>query len=166
MFDKKRTSLEPARPRDPFSVLRQMMSSIERAYDEWPSSPGFGVSDIAAWSPKIDVVERDKRLVTRIDLPGLKKEDVTVEVIDGQLFVSGERKRESEETKGNVYRAEREYGRFCRTLSLPEGSKVEDIRTTFTNGVLEVSVPLAALPKSDVHTVAIEEPATTSKAAA
>jgi HSP20 family protein len=112
------------------------------------------------------VFERDKRLVTRIDLPGLKKEDVAVEVMDGQLVISGERKHESEETNENVYRAEREYGSFYRAVPLPDGSKLEDVRATFLNGVLEVSVPLAPVPQAEVHKVKIEEPAPASMTAA
>jgi HSP20 family protein len=149
MFDKKGAYLESARSRDPFAVLRHMVSSIERAFDDWPSSSD--TKEMAAWSPRIDVVERDKRLVTRIDLPGMKKEDVNVEVMDGQLIVSGERKRESEETKGNVYRAEREYGSFYRGVALPDGCRTEDVRATFANGVLEVSVPLPARSQAEAR---------------
>ncbi|HWT46323.1 MAG TPA: Hsp20/alpha crystallin family protein [Vicinamibacterales bacterium] len=165
MFERKYVSLAPAtRIRDPFSMLRQMMSSLDRAFEELPS---FGErAEMPAWSPRIDVFERDKRLVTRIDLPGLKKEDVAVEVMDGQLVISGERKHESEETNENVYRAEREYGSFYRAVPLPDGSKLEDVRATFLNGVLEVSVPLAPVPQAEVHKVKIEEPAPASMTAA
>ena len=60
------------------------------------------------WSPKVGVFEKKNRLVTRVDLPGMKKEDVSVEVTDGHLALSGERKRGSEEKKDNFYRSERE----------------------------------------------------------
>ena len=92
--------------------------------------------------------EKDNRLVTRVDFPGLKKEDVKVEVTDGHLALSGERKRETEEKKDTFYRSEREYGSFCRTVPLPEGVKLEDIKATFADGVLEVSVPLPARARS------------------
>jgi HSP20 family protein len=71
--------------------------------------------ETAAWSPKIGVFENNDRLVTRVDLPGMKKDDVSVDVTDGHLALSGERKREAEEKKGTFYRSEREYGRFCRS---------------------------------------------------
>jgi HSP20 family protein len=95
------------------------------------------------WSPQIDVFEKDGRLVTKVDLPGLKKEDVKVEVEDGYLLISGERKSETEETKDNVYRCEREYGSFYRSIPMPEASNAEDVQATFADGVLQVSVPLA-----------------------
>jgi HSP20 family protein len=172
MLEKKQAPLAPAMlTRDPFSLLRQMTSTLERAFDDWPSFkfPAFGdlaVRESAAWSPKIDVFERGDRLVTRIDLPGMKKEDVTVEVTDGHLVLSGERKRETEETQANIYRKEREYGSFYRVVPLPEGVKLEDVKATFVNGVLEVSVPLPARPDTKALKVPIDEPKPSAKTAA
>ena len=157
MFERKSSSLAPMRgSRDPFSLLRQMMSSFDRAFEDWPLVPER-TTDVAGWFPRIDVLERDKRLVTRIDLPGMKKEDVNVEVLDGQLLISGERRKETEETQENVYRSEREYGSFYRAVPLPEGCKLDDVRATFTNGVLEVSVPLPAKTPAEPRKVKIEE---------
>jgi HSP20 family protein len=172
MSEKKQTTLVPTRgTRDPFALLRQMTSELDRAFEDWPSFrwPSFGqfaTSESVAWSPKIDVFERDNRLVTRVDLPGLKKEDVSVEVTDGHLALSGERKHEKEEKKDNVYRSEREYGSFYRAVPLPEGVKLEDVNATFAAGVLEVSVPLPARPEANVRRVQIEEPKTAVKSAA
>ena len=171
MPEKKETTLVPSRgARDPFALLRQMTSELERTFEDWPSFrwPSFGQLATAesAWSPKIDVFERDNRVVTRVDLPGMKKEDVSVEVTDGHLALSGERKHEKEEKKDNVYRSEREYGSFYRVVPLPEGVKLEDVKATFADGVLEVSVPLPAKPEATVRKVHIEEPKTAAKSAA
>ena len=171
MSEKKQGTLVPTRSaRDPFSLLRQMTSELDRAFDDWPSFrfPSFGQVATAsiAWSPKIDVFEKDNRLVTRVDLPGMKKEDVSVEVTDGHLALSGERKRETEEKKDNFYRTEREYGSFYRAVPLPEGVKFEDVKATFSDGVLEVSVPLPARPEANVRKVQIEEPKKAAKSAA
>lgn len=171
MFEKKQGTLVPTRgSRDPLALLRQMTSELDRAFEDWPSLrwPSFGLSvpESAAWSPKIDVFERDNRLVTRVDLPGMKKEDLSVEVTDGHLALYGERKRETEEKKDNFYRSEREYGSFYRTVPLPEGVKLEDVKATFSEGVLEVSVPLPATPEPNVRKVQIEEPKTAAKSAA
>jgi HSP20 family protein len=103
--------------------------------------------------------------VTKIDLPGMKKEDVKVEVTDGQLAISGERKHEAEEKREEFYRCEREYGSFYRSVPLPEGAKVDDVKATFTDGVLEVSVPLPARPETKPRKVEIQE-AKAAKAAA
>jgi HSP20 family protein len=172
MSEKKQGTLVPTRgSRDPFALLRQMTSELDRTFEDWPSLrwPPFGqfaIPESAAWSPKIDVFERDNRLVTRVDLPGMKKEDVSVEVTDGHLALSGERKRETEEKKDNFYRSEREYGSFYRAVPLPEGVKLEDVTATFSEGVLEVSVPLPAKPEANVRKVQIEEPKMAAKSAA
>jgi HSP20 family protein len=173
MFNQKETSLAQSRsPRDPFGLFRQMTSEFDRAFDEpfwWsfrrpflPVAAGGGTT----WSPEIDVFEKDNRLVTKVDLPGMKKEDVKVEVTDGHLAISGERKTETEEKKDAFYRCEREYGSFYRVVPLPDGVKLEDVKATFSEGVLEVSVPLPAKPEAKVRKVEIQEPPKAAKTAA
>jgi HSP20 family protein len=172
MFEKKQTAIAPSRgSSDPFALLRQMTSEFDRAFAGWPSLhwPSFGqlaATESVAWAPKIDVFERDNRLVTRVDLPGMKKEDVSVEVTDGHLTLSGERRRESEDKKDNVYRSECEYGSFYRAVPLPEGVKLEDVKASFSDGVLEVSVPLPARAEAKVRKVQIEEGKAAVKGAA
>ena len=174
MFKKRETGLARAvAARDPFAMLRQMSVDLDRLFDEaaWPTRrwPSFATAELAeppAWTPGIDVFERDNRLITRIDLPGMKKEDVKVEVTDGHLTISGERKREYEEKKENLYRCEREYGTFYRSVPLPEGAKLEDVKATFADGVLEVSAPLRIRPAAKARAVEIQEPAQPAKTAA
>jgi len=124
MADNKGTAIATLGARDPFSLLRQMTAEFDRAFDEpffgfrWPAVRTAELGG-TTWAPRVDVFEREGRLVTKVDLPGMKKEDVTVQVTDGYLALSGERKQETEETKDNVYRSERQYGSFCRTVPLP-----------------------------------------------
>lgn len=153
-------------PIAPFGLLRQMTSELDRMFDEpWASfAPPF--AEKAVWAPKVDVLEKDNKLITRVDLPGLKKEDVTVEVTDGNLTLSGERKFEKTEEKDNFYRAEREYGSFFRAMPLPKGIKTEDIKATFANGVLEVTVPLPAMKEDKAKKIEIKEVAEPAKTAA
>jgi HSP20 family protein len=174
MATKKETALTPVGlVRDPFAMLRQMTSELDRMFDQ-PAWPLFGgpslrtgtIAESISWAPEIDVFEKDNRLVTKIDLPGMKKEDVKVEVTDGHLAISGERKRETEEKKERFYRCEREYGSFYRAVPLPEGVKLEDVKATFSDGVLEVSVPLPAQPEAKVRKVEIQEAAKAAKTAA
>jgi HSP20 family protein len=174
MAEKTEVTRAPARAAyDPFALLRQMTTELDRAFDEpfWPtfrfptmkSTEGYNV---AAWAPKVDLFEKDNRFFTRVDLPGVKKEDVTVEVTDGYLALSGTRTREKEEKKDNVYRTEREYGQFYRAVPLPEGVTLEDIKATFSDGVLEVSVPLPVRAQPAARKVEIQEPAKAAKTAA
>jgi HSP20 family protein len=170
MSIRKETGLAVGR-RDPFALLRQMTSDVDRMFDDmsWPSfrrSFQTLAGRPSSWTPSVDVFEKDKQLVTRIDLPGVKKEDVKVEVADGHLAISGERKSEAEEKKDNFYRCEREYGSFYRAVPLPEGVKLEDVKATFSDGVLEVSVPLPAKPEATARKVEIQEPAKATKPAA
>ena len=174
MAEQKDTALARGRAaRDPFALLRQMTSELERVFDQpfgtafrWPSFRAFASHDGETWAPQIDVFERDNRLVTKVDLPGLKKEDVKVEVTDGHLAISGERKSETEEKKDNVYHTEREYGSFCRTIPLPAGVAMDDVKATFADGVLEVKVPLPVKVKPEAKTIAITDGAAPSKTAA
>jgi HSP20 family protein len=169
MAPRKETALVPSRlVRDPFALMRQMTSELDRMFDEptWPSFRTRPIPEAVAWYPEIDVFEKDNRLVTKIDLPGMKKEDVKVEVTDGQLAISGERKREAEEKGEEFYRCEREYGSFYRAVPLPEGGKIEDVKATFSDGVLEVSVPLPARPEAKVRKIEIQESTKAAKSAA
>jgi HSP20 family protein len=170
---RKETTLTPLRPtRDALALLRELRSEFDHYLMEgpWPVTqwPAFvrWRTEEPAWNPKIEVFAKDNRLVTRIELPGLKKENVRVEVTDGHLAISGERKREEEEKKEQFYRCEREYGSFYRAVPLPEGVTLEDVKATFADGVLEVSVPLPAKPEAKVRTVEIQEAPKATKAAA
>jgi HSP20 family protein len=166
MFEKKSLA---RRQQEPFNVLRQMTSELDRMFDEpwtmfrWPSAD-LASPDAPIWSPKVDVVTKDGELVTRVDLPGMKKEDVFVEVQDGYLTLSGERTKEIKEEKDDVYREEREYGSFRRTVPLPKGVKADDVKATFNNGVLEVTVPLPAAPASNGRKIPIQDAAAAASA--
>jgi len=167
MFTKKQTALTRAEVVEPFAMLRQMTKEFDRWFDEGGfRMPLFGKMAKTAWAPGIDVFEKANTLVTRIDLPGMKKEDIEIEIVDGYLAISGERKTETEDKKDDYYRCEREYGRFYRSVPLPDGAKVEDIKAMFADGVLEVTVPLPPKAVATPRTVKIEEPAKAAKTAA
>ena len=144
----------------PFGLLRQMTSELDRMFDD-PFTfrlPTLPAETTMSWAPKVDVFEKDNRLITRVDLPGVTKEDVSVEVSDGLLTLAGERKTEKEDKKDNVYRSECLYGSFYRTVPLPEGVKPEDVKATFANGVLEVSVPLPSAAKAVATKIEVKAP--------
>jgi HSP20 family protein len=93
------------------------------------------------WAPAMDLVEADEHFVLKADLPGLSEDDVTIEVQDGTLTVSGERKAENEKREKGWYRLERSFGRFSRSLTLPEGVDADKIEASFDKGVLEIRIP-------------------------
>lgn len=113
------------------------------------------------WSPQIEVVERDNQFVVRADLPGMKKEDVKIEITDDALTLKGERKNEEKEEREGYYRSERSYGSFYRQIPLPKGAKTEEANAVFKNGVLEIAMAcpgLKAAPRT-LEIKAGEEPA-------
>jgi HSP20 family protein len=96
--------------------------------------------------PPVEAFERDHRLTVRVELPGMKKEEIGITVTDGVLTIEGERTLENEEKKNEWYRNERTYGKFVRTVPVPEAVKVNEITATFEGGVLEITVPLPETP--------------------
>ena len=112
----------------------------------------------AGWVPEMEVFEKNNLLTVRLDVPGLKKEELTVHVAEGTLTVEGERKHETEEEQNHWYHRERTYGRFYRTVPLPEGVNAKEVKATFRNGVLEVTVPVRAVTTPAPHKVEVQEP--------
>jgi HSP20 family protein len=127
------------------TFVRQMLRDFDRFFDEewtpFATPQKFGQF---AWTPTLEVVEKNRRLVARFELPGLKREEITVTITEEGLTVEGERKLEEEEKEHNWYRTERTYGKFVRVFPLPAGVNAGEIKATFENGVLEVVVPLPA----------------------
>ena len=93
------------------------------------------------WVPAMDLVEYDDHFVLRADLPGMGEDDVSIEVRDNTLTLSGERKAEHEDRQRGYYRLERQFGKFSRALTLPEGINADAIEASFDHGVLEVWIP-------------------------
>src|SRR5919109_2711880 len=127
---------------DPARELDTLQSDLDRAFD-----PFFGRTQNDArrrWIPAMDLVEADDHLVLKADLPGLDKDDVEIEIKDNVLTVSGERKTEREDSSNGYHRVERAYGRFSRSLSLPEGVDADQVQADFDKGVLEVRIPKPA----------------------
>ncbi|HXG91555.1 MAG TPA: Hsp20/alpha crystallin family protein [Blastocatellia bacterium] len=140
-------SLFSLSPRDfftasPFELMRRFTDEMDRAFESFGLMRGFGSGEMDVWTPAIEVFERDGNFVVRAELPGLNKEDVKVEMTDDGLIIQGERKREHEEKGESFYRSERSYGRFYRLVPLPEDANAEQVRASFNNGVLEVSMPV------------------------
>jgi len=106
--------------------------------------PRRGATGLTGFTPQIEVLQRGNELVVRADLPGLRADDVTVELEDGLLTISGERREEAEDRREGFYHTERRYGSFYRAIPLPEGVSEEQINASFRDGVLEVTVPLPA----------------------
>lgn len=126
---------------NPFTLMRRMSEEMDRAFGHF----GGGQSSARGgtfWSPAIEVTEQNGQLQVHAELPGLKPEDVKVEITDDALIIQGERKSEHEQRHGQGYRSERHYGQFYRAIPLPEGVNAEQAKADFRDGVLQITVPV------------------------
>ncbi len=98
-------------------------------------------SSVADWVPAVDIVEEKDRYVLRADVPGVKPEDIEVNMENGILSVSGERHQESTEEAQGMRRVERVSGKFYRRFTLPDTADAEEISAKSANGILEVVIP-------------------------
>ncbi len=105
---------------------------------------------LQAWAPALDVQEDKDKFTVNLELPGLKREDISVQIEDGSLVVSGERKEETVSEGTEVHRRERYYGKFSRALTLPVAVAADQVKANYKDGVLSISLPKAeeAKPKS------------------
>lgn len=97
--------------------------------------------DAGVFSPAVDLVDAKSSLQVKVELPGVKKEDVEISLKDLILTIKGEKRDEKQEEGDNRYYVERSYGSFSRTLTLPALVKTDEIKATFENGILEITLP-------------------------
>ena len=131
----------------PFAELGEVRSHLDRMFDE------FTDGRERAWTPAIDVVRQNGTMVVRADVPGIKPEEVKIEVEDDILTVSGEHEEHKEQKEKNYARRERRYGSFSRSLALPPGVEAKRIKATTHDGVVEVTIPLPKEAKKETVTI-------------
>lgn len=122
---------------DPFRDLTQMQSQLTRLMDQ------FWGGREESWLPAVDVFDRADAVVLKAELPGIDPDQVHIEVEDNVLTLKGERKFEEKVEDERYYRVERRYGSFQRSLALPQGAKTDEIKATYQDGILTVTVPKA-----------------------
>lgn len=130
---------------EPFVALRRMAEEMDQMFDRMLGRPassesGFGALP-TAWAPQVDVAQRGDEVVIRADLPGIRKEDVHIDIQEGMLTIEGEREEESEHAEHGYHRIERTHGHFHRSIPLPEGADIDAARASMSNGVLEITMP-------------------------
>jgi len=127
----------------PFALMREFTDEMDRLFK---GAPGEG---LAAWTPVVDITRCNGNLVVTAELPGLKKEEVKVEMTEDALVIVGERKREHKTDHEGYHREERSYGKFYRSIPLPKEAKTELVKAEMNEGILKVTVPVAeAKPKA------------------
>jgi HSP20 family protein len=143
---------EPVRE---LGTIQNEMNRLFNTFFEAPAGAGNGQQTLRRWVPAMDLVETDGEYVLRADLPGLTENDVSIELDERVLTISGERKSEHEERKEGYYRIERSSGSFSRSLTLPEGVDASAIKASFDHGVLEVRVPRPEAKKPQKVAIAV-----------
>jgi HSP20 family protein len=127
---------------EPFGSLRRDMERLFEDFSrEWGwSSPAAPGTSMAA-SPKLDVSETETEVKVEAELPGVDEKDVEVTLSDGRLTIKGEKKQEKDEKKKDYHLVERSHGSFARTVGLPFEVDPEQVKASFANGVLTVTLP-------------------------
>lgn len=117
---------------------------------------GNGGLQLADWSPQVDITEDDKEYFIKADLPEMKKDEIKVNVAEGVLTVSGERKTEKEEKNKKFHRIERSYGTFERSFTLPDDADGAKVSAEFKDGVLRVHLPKTPVAKPKAIEVKVD----------
>jgi len=157
----------------PTDLMRRFRDEMDRVFEDLgfnnlanalPGGENFG---LALWSPQVEIFNREGQFIIRADLPGLDKDDVKVDLTDDSITIEGERKQEHEENREGYYRSERSYGRFYRSVPLPEGLNADTAQANFRNGVLEITFEAPRRVESKRRKLEVaDEPAHTKAKAA
>ena len=124
-----------------FGRLSDLREEIDRLFDSPLTELTRTSQLLSGWTPALDVFEEKDNFVVKAELPGMKKEDIEVSFHDGSLSISGERKSETKHEDAEVYRAERFFGRFQRTGTLPAPVAVDKVKAAYKDGVLTITLP-------------------------
>ena len=122
---------------DPFAELE----ALREQFNKLLSATEENVRKDIAFIPAVNTREGDDAYYIEVDLPGVKKEDINIDVDENTLTISGERKVKEEHKEDNFYKVESVYGKFERSFSLPEDVDTDKIEAEFKNGVLEIKIP-------------------------
>ena len=135
----------------PRGNLQSFQDEMNRMFDQFfrggtGEEAGWGVR---TWAPPVDIYETDDALILKAELPGVSKDDVSIEIHQNTLILRGQRKHEAEVKEDNYHRVERAYGTFQRSFMLPTLVDQEHVQATYHDGVLELRLPKseAAKPK-------------------
>ncbi len=124
-----------------FGRLSDLRDDIDRLFESPLGELTRTANLLSGWTPALDVYEDKDNFTVKAELPGMKKEDIEVSLLDGTLTISGERKSESKHEDAEVYRTERYFGRFQRTVSLPTAVAADKIKAAYKDGLLTVTLP-------------------------
>jgi HSP20 family protein len=132
----------------PFGDLVSMHSKINRLFDDAFGDLGKDHETFASWFPATDIYETKKDYVFRLEVPGLAKDDINVELNNNTLTIKGEKKEDKEVKKEDYHRVESFSGAFSRSYTLPRNVDSKKIKANMKDGILELHIPIAEEAKS------------------
>ncbi len=142
---------------DPFELFRRDMDQLFNGFfGDLSGRTSLMNRQFGSFAPEMDVKETDKEVRVTAELPGLEEKDVEVTLTEGTLTIKGEKREEHDEEKGDVFRSERRYGMFERSIALPSGIDANGAKASFKKGVLKVTLPKTAEAQSNRRRIAIE----------
>jgi len=124
-----------------FGRLTDLRDEIDRLFDSPLAELARTSQILSGWTPAMDLYEDKDNFVVKAELPGMKREDIEVSLHEGSLSISGERKSEEKHAHGEVYRTERYFGRFQRTVTLPTPVAADKVKAAYKDGVLTITLP-------------------------
>lgn len=149
-----------------FPLLNRLGREFDAMFGRLGFERPFAEMAPSAWTPQIELIAKPGEFCVKVDVPGMKKEDLTIEMTDEHMVVKGERRQEKEEKKDGYIKTERSYGSFVRTVPLPEGVKPESAKAAMHDGVLEITMPMIKVePQRRRLEIAEPVPPATTKAA-
>lgn len=134
-------------PETAWSPASEIRREFDRLFDEWGSPVSRGLRTESGFIPACDVEEGDDHFLLTLEVAGIKKEDIKLELSDGQLTVSGERRSENKPQPDAHWYSERRYGRFQRNFTLPAGTDATRVEANYQDGVLRILLPKAEAAK-------------------
>jgi HSP20 family protein len=139
--------------------MRIMQRDMERLFDRLAgTAKGGEVGHLGLWMPSIESYTKDGKLFIKAELPGVDPKDLDVTIDDRELVIKGERKAEKDEKEKDYTYREISYGSFERRFMIPKGVRTDDLKAAFTNGILEISVPIPEVAKAKKIEIKTEEP--------
>jgi len=137
-----------------FNPYKELKALESRLFNYYPTESDE--SDISAFKPTVSTREGEFAYHVEVDLPGVKKEDIHIDLKENQIVISGERSFKEERHESDYYKVESSYGKFQRSFALPENVDVENIEASSENGVLEVVLPKLKIEKSEVKQIQVK----------
>ncbi len=137
-------------------TLSDLRNEMDRIFETFFGERFPAFKEEFTFTPAIEVSETDNEIIVKAAVPGVDKKDLNISILDNNLIIKGEVKKEKEEKKKNYYKQEIAYGSFSRTIPLPAEVKVDEVKASMKNGVVTITIPKSEKAKAKEITINVE----------